>query len=283
MDQINRNRYPLFTGGVCFAGGILLSHFYNSNLLLAVIITGLITIAYLIHFKFISIWAAGIIITLISLGYFRYYLFKDSHHPSRLTLSIQDEPHYSYHQYKVIATIENGSNVLLPKEKILLRWKDSTLKLHRNEIITITNHLQTIALHPKSTFDYVTYWRSKGVLSQQYLKSNEMLFQSNFSQSTSWVDTCKQYIHTTLSKFIQQKENLDLSISILIGDRAELSDETKNNFRNSGVSHLLAVSGMHTALLYQLIVWLLFPIGKRPLARVIVFGSSLLLLVFLLY
>jgi competence protein ComEC len=281
MDQINRNRFPLFTAGVCFAGGILLSHFYMYNILLAGLIAGLLLIIYFIHIKFISSWTTGIILLLIFLGCFRYYLFEHSRsYSSTLLLKIQDEPYSNYGQYKAVATIENGNTFLLPKEKVLLRWKDSTLSIHSNDIVTIPNQLQPIKLHSQSTFDYVTFWRSKGILYQQYLKSTEISIQSNAISNHSWVSDCKKYIYRTLQKFIHEKENLHLSISILIGDRAELSEETKTNFRNSGVSHLLAVSGMHTALLYQLIVWLLFPLGKRPLARVFVFGSSLLLLVF---
>lgn len=281
MDQINRNRFPLFTAGVCFAIGILLCHFYHSTILYAAVIIGIGLLTFLLHIKFINFWTGGIILILISLGSFRYYLFEQKKsNPAELVLTIQQEPYFSYQQYKTIAILENGNNFLLPKEKILLRWKDSTLKIHANNVISIPNQLKEIKLHPQSTFDYVAFWRSKGILQQQYLHQNEINILPSTQIQYSWIDDCKKHIHTALSKYIHDKENLNLSISILIGDRTELSEDIKTSFRNSGVSHLLAVSGMHTALLYQLIVWLLFPLGKRPVARIVVFGSSLLLLVF---
>ena len=38
-----------------------------------------------------------------------------------------------------------------------------------------------------------------------------------------------------------------LTAAVMTGDTGALDDETKDNFRNGGVSHLLAVSGMHVA------------------------------------
>lgn len=53
------------------------------------------------------------------------------------------------------------------------------------------------------------------------------------------------------------EENGNLCYSILYGDKSYLSTEDLNDYRNTGVVHLFAVSGLHVGLLVAVLVWLL--------------------------
>jgi len=46
---------------------------------------------------------------------------------------------------------------------------------------------------------------------------------------------------------------------LLVGDRTEINDETKTDFINTGVVHVLAVSGLHVA--YILLIFI-FTFGR---------------------
>ncbi|MBR5741650.1 MAG: DNA internalization-related competence protein ComEC/Rec2, partial [Firmicutes bacterium] len=46
------------------------------------------------------------------------------------------------------------------------------------------------------------------------------------------------------------RETASLLTAMVLGDRSMLSDETENDFRRSGLSHLMAVSGLHVTLLF---------------------------------
>ena len=48
-------------------------------------------------------------------------------------------------------------------------------------------------------------------------------------------------------------------------ERGELSLEVKNAFRQSGMMHLLALSGMHLGIIYMLVGFLLKPLGNYPI------------------
>ncbi len=68
-----------------------------------------------------------------------------------------------------------------------------------------------------------------------------------------------------------------LACSIFLADREFLSDEVTDSFRISGMSHLLAVSGIHVAIIYFAVRALLFPLNKKKYVKeisagVIVFG-----------
>ena len=66
--------------------------------------------------------------------------------------------------------------------------------------------------------------------------------------------------------------------ALALGDKQELDRITKRNYRTSGASHLLALSGLHVGILYKLLVFLFFPFGGNPRLRKI---RSLALLGFL--
>lgn len=53
------------------------------------------------------------------------------------------------------------------------------------------------------------------------------------------------------------QETIALAQGILLGDKSQLSAEMVQNFRTAGMSHLLAVSGLHVGIIMSL-VWLLF-------------------------
>lgn len=67
-----------------------------------------------------------------------------------------------------------------------------------------------------------------------------------------------------------------LASALLLGDRSRVSDPVKRDFRRSGVSHLLALSGLHVALLSGMAEWLLRRLRVPKTARVLILGILLL-------
>ena len=55
--------------------------------------------------------------------------------------------------------------------------------------------------------------------------------------------------------------------ALAIGDKRELDRAVRNAYRNSGASHLLALSGLHVGILYKLLVALLFPLSASTWLR----------------
>lgn len=56
-------------------------------------------------------------------------------------------------------------------------------------------------------------------------------------------------------------ETKNFLITILLGDRAYLDKETRDVFADAGISHILALSGMHIAIIGGILLWLLFPLN----------------------
>lgn len=74
------------------------------------------------------------------------------------------------------------------------------------------------------------------------------------------------------------EENGNICYSILFGDRATVPTYELNGFRQSGVMHLFAVSGLHVGLLVAVVVWLLSRFGVG--GKVQFFSVSVFLLAY---
>lgn len=83
------------------------------------------------------------------------------------------------------------------------------------------------------------------------------------------------YISKTLSYgFSQHDENQAVIKAITLGDRADLLFETKEQFRQSGTSHLFSVSGLHVAIVATIISFSLsLTMLPKSIAHIITLGG----------
>lgn len=66
-------------------------------------------------------------------------------------------------------------------------------------------------------------------------------------------------------------------ITLLLGDRAYLEDRTRTEFADAGISHTLALSGMHIAIIGGILMFLLFPMNFFGLYRERLIFATLLI------
>lgn len=102
------------------------------------------------------------------------------------------------------------------------------------------------------------------------LLSHEEQFPDSFLANLR--KTLRQQFYPYLSD-----EDTGLVTALLIGDKSGLSDETSRQFRNLGISHTLAVSGLHLGILCGSLLWIF---RKLRLPRKLRFPILLPLLLF---
>lgn len=57
--------------------------------------------------------------------------------------------------------------------------------------------------------------------------------------------------------------------ALIIGDRTDIPEHITKAFRESGASHILALSGLHLGIIYGILTKLLSALGNRPSARIV--------------
>lgn len=90
------------------------------------------------------------------------------------------------------------------------------------------------------------------------------------------LEQASEELRMRYSRFIdgipfQDAESGALIKALTAGDRSGLSRETRQVFRSSGASHLLALSGLHLGILYAILQFLLGAAGHRRAGRIVRF------------
>ncbi len=120
-------------------------------------------------------------------------------------------------------------------------------------------------------FDYGAY------LFRQQISGTGVVFGKNWQTYGEREPlTLAQHAYTWRERIVQlyrdwgfEGDELAVLSALSIGDRAELSDDLEETFRTTGVSHILALSGMHVAMLWGLMMLLLRPFGYRKEVRMV--------------
>ncbi len=91
-----------------------------------------------------------------------------------------------------------------------------------------------------------------------------------------WIEGIRLDAHRRFAEALQP-ENATLASAMVLGIRSGIDDEMREEFRETGTSHLLAISGLHVALvtMFFLFILRLFRLSRRPTA--ILLASMILL------
>ena len=120
-------------------------------------------------------------------------------------------------------------------------------------------------------FDYNAYLNSKGIVGQ--ITINEFddikIISSNYNFFKNLIFQSRKYVDKQINR-LYDKNTAGLLRGLLLADRSKIDYDTKTQFINSGVIHVLAVSGLHVGFIAVIFFILLgrFNIYLRSLATI---------------
>lgn len=164
--------------------------------------------------------------------------------------------------------IFKDGNAIKVKGKIIVYFKiDSLLPpIDYGSQIIFNKSLQEIknAGNPGG-FDYKRYSLFQDITHQAYLKPGEfeVLDGKEKSRINTFLYAVREKVLNILRANIKGDKELGLAEALLIGYKDDLDKTLVQSYSNTGVVHIIAISGMHLALIYWLINLLMKPIGKR--------------------
>ncbi len=146
--------------------------------------------------------------------------------------------------------------------------------------------LESAFINPKPPlnpheFDYETFLERKNIFYQSFVEADnmELLNQETDFSLMNFGLRIKQKIKNTFETADLNKEAAQLCTALLTGYDDEINPETINAFAHSGTLHVLSVSGLHTGILYGVIVFLLGLIDRHKKYKLL----QLLVIVFVLW
>lgn len=129
------------------------------------------------------------------------------------------------------------------------------------------------------SFDEKKYYYSIGISGKFSLENNNVYEGQKQSLYRNILYRIKMYFEGKLAK-ITNKNYLPLYKGIIFGDKNGIDEETKELYKLSGISHLLAISGLHIAIIglgvYRLCRKFLLIIPSAAISVIIVIGYGIM-------
>jgi competence protein ComEC len=184
----------------------------------------------------------------------------------------------------VESVFQNGKSIPCKGKLLLYFSKDSTIPdLHYGDKIIISKKLQPIKNSGNpGAFNYERYAAFQGIFHNVFLKANDWAAVNSKKENSingfrQFIFNARAYVLSVLRNSIHTgKDELGIAEALLIGYTNDLDKDLVQAYSNTGVVHIIAISGMHLALIYVMLVWLF---AKIPVISKSKTGQVILILI----
>lgn len=117
-----------------------------------------------------------------------------------------------------------------------------------------------------------SYFMHQGISYFVNIKSDNIELIGKANSITTYASTLRDNLTILIEKSSLERSTGEFLISIILGDKTLLSDDTRQTLNSAGMAHVLALSGMHIAIVMGILFWILFPfslIGQMKARRII--------------
>ncbi len=161
--------------------------------------------------------------------------------------------------------------------KIILYIKDST-QLKPNESVLFKGQIDSIRQSNNPyTFDYKKFLKNKKIYHSAYLKDYKIIKAEHWNVLAIINNFKNAIINKIINKYGENNE-VGILKAMILGDKNTLSKKLKKEYSKTGTMHLLAISGLHTGIIYSIVYLLCFFIELLPRGKVFRIITSLVIL-----
>lgn len=261
--------YPILKLLIPYVCGILLAHFFDFSLFSFPILWTILLL--FLGFSFVSarLNKRGLTFIFISLifvffGFLRTEsistsrqneseklsqigLLSDSLQLFGTVKSVKESPKAFTYLVKTDSILFNQIRVYSEQtlvQLIFYRDNSSSSQNHQiqDKIGSVVSYKPISDIKNPNQFNYGAYLTKKGILAQ----FQEIQFIS--SQKQSGLHQLKQRFEEAIERLFKLEE-VGIAKALIIGDKSDINPETRLDFSRSGLSHLMAVSGLHVGFL----------------------------------
>jgi competence protein ComEC len=223
--------------------------------------------------NFMMALLGGILVWVNDVRHNNNWIGKHYSDSSNVIVTIEEPLVEKTNSFKALTTVNSvylNNKFRKSEGKIIIYFKkDSSLnQLHYGSQIIFNKPLQEIKNSGNpGTFDYKQYSLFQGITHQVNLSPTEfeILSTENKNWFQQFIFDCRHWVVTTLKKFIHGEKEQGLAEALLIGYKDDLDKNLVQSYTNTGVVHIIAISGMHLGLIYLLLLWLTKPIKRKKL------------------
>ena len=196
----------------------------------------------------------------------------------RLTESPQEKAKTWKASVEVIQLVGH-TNVIQTTGPALVYFKKSSqsARLQEGDEVLIRNKFNDIKSNGNpGEFDYAGYCANKHIFQSAFLNAND--WKPSVPHQSNWhtfFGHMGAVTRTQLKRYIHDSTSLGIAEALLIGYRSDIDPSVWQAYSNTGIVHIIAISGMHMAMIYMSIRWLLFLIPWMKRKRILSLGIAI--------
>jgi competence protein ComEC len=183
---------------------------------------------------------------------------------------ITDEPAEKENSWKIpvtiVNTVDNGKATAVKGSAFMYLYKDYLpMMLHKGDSIWVPGDWEPIknAGNPFE-FDYATYCRRNNIVCQQFCSSTDIrLCSANDPDHTPLIERAHQFCLQQLDKYLPDPKTKGLIQAMLLGDEVNLDEDLRQSYSETGIIHIIAISGGNVAIFFFVISVLLWWLKDR--------------------
>jgi competence protein ComEC len=145
-------------------------------------------------------------------------------------------------------------DTLAARGKVLVFLEDPAGMLKRKDVCLLKAELAPVTnQHNPGEFDSRKFWKHKGIGMNAFVNVDRfVVIGCTEWVFRDWFDDLREYFSALLDRFLDGDENA-VAKGLILGDRSSIDGEITRKFGNTGAMHVLAVSGLHVAILVQIL------------------------------
>ncbi len=176
-----------------------------------------------------------------------------------------------------IQSILNDSICIHSSGRAIVYLKDS-IRLLPNSTIVFKNVLDSIPT-PKNpySFHYAFFLKRKRIYHQAFLH-DFMLVPSSKWNFIAFSNNIREKIIEEIELHYGKNDESTIIKAMLLGEKDDLTFAIKQSYSKTGTMHLLAISGLHTGIIYACFYFVLYFLTFLPKGKTLQIVSSILLL-----
>lgn len=129
------------------------------------------------------------------------------------------------------------------------------------DIISFKTKLELINNEKRESKGYIDGLKHKGIVASGFVNSDGISKIAQANSVTDKINNYKESLEILIEKSSLERDAGDFLISVLLGDKSFLSPSFRQSLNSAGLSHILALSGLHVAIIISIISFLLFPLS----------------------
>lgn len=283
--------HPLFNLLLCLVSGIVLQQWLSISLAesvnIAIILVFFVLILHFLFRKRKNFWLSlPFYFVFIGLGLLTTTIndpLNDAHHfknhntsGTQLSIIIKEVLKSNPYATRYIGEVQqvNGRKA---SGRILINIPLDSLNSENDSALRVddlyaVNSTITKVRSPRNPyqFDYANYLANLGIHGQIYAQQDELLLiDRRIKSAQGFAARIRLFLQVRLSEHDFAPREWGVINALLLGQRQQLTSETRQNYIDAGVIHILAISGLHVGIVLLLMQLLFKPLGNSRSMRVL--------------